>query len=62
MSAGGRVHIAEHADRLARDVRRAPEVQFEHAPRITVWRTLDLGDEQAACVVVHDVDAAELCG
>ncbi len=58
--ATGLVLIAEHADRLARDVRRAPEVYLEHAPRIAVGRALYLGDRRAARVVVHHVDAPEL--
>lgn len=58
-SAARAVHVAEHADGLAADVRRAPEVHLEHLARDLVRRALGLAQHGVAGVVPHDVDAAK---
>ena len=55
-----RVELAEDADGLPRDVRRAPEVRLEDRPRGLVRDGLDLADRRVACVVRDNVDAPKL--
>ena len=55
-----RVELAEDADGLPRDVRRAPEVRLEDRARVRVGHGLDLAKRAEAGVVRDDVDAAEL--
>ena len=54
-----RVDIAEELHGLARDVRHAPEVRFEHGAHVLIHRGLDFPERTAARVVHDDVDAAE---
>ena len=55
----GRVDLAEEPDRLARDVRHAPEVRLEQSAHVLIHRGLDFPERTAARVVHDDIDAAE---